>query len=122
MDPDTSKFVDEHGRERFFHGVNIVYKSAPYIPKIDEFDPITSYSKEDMAILRKYGMNAVRLGVMWPGVEPQRGEYNTTYLDMMKDLVDWGEEYGISTMVDFHQDLLSEKFCGEGIPLWAVKG
>jgi endoglycosylceramidase len=31
------------------------------------------------------------------------------------------EDHGISTLLDFHQDCLSEKFCGEGIPNWATK-
>lgn len=31
-----------------------------------------------------------------------------------------GEKYGIYTLLDMHQDILSEKFCGEGIPDWAV--
>lgn len=29
-------------------------------------------------------MSAVRLGVMWPGVEPVEGEYNHTYLQANK--------------------------------------
>ena len=29
-------------------------------------------------------------------------------------------KYGIYTLLDAHQDVLSEKFCGEGIPDWAV--
>ena len=28
--------------------------------------------------------------------------------------------YGIYTLLDMHQDVLSDKFCGEGIPDWAV--
>ena len=28
--------------------------------------------------------------------------------------------YGIYTLLDAHQDVLSQKFCGEGIPDWAV--
>jgi len=35
-----------------------------------------------------YLISICRLGMMWPGVEPQRGQYNDTYLSMMKDLVD----------------------------------
>ena len=30
-------------------------------------------------------------------------------------------DYGIYTLLDFHQDDLSEKFCGEGLPNWATK-
>ena len=29
--------------------------------------------------------------------------------------------YGIYTLLDFHQDDLSAKLCGEGIPSWATK-
>jgi hypothetical protein len=28
VDPNTLQFVDEHGRERFYHGLNFVYKST----------------------------------------------------------------------------------------------
>ena len=33
-----------------------------------------------MDILASHGVTAVRLGVMWAGVEPIRGRYNETYL------------------------------------------
>ena len=29
-------------------------------------------------------------------------------------------KYGINVLLDMHQDVLSAKFCGEGIPDWAV--
>ena len=29
-------------------------------------------------------------------------------------------EYGIYTLLDMHQDVLSGKFCGEGAPDWAI--
>jgi len=29
-------------------------------------------------------------------------------------------ENGIYTLVDFHQDIISEKFCGDGIPVWLI--
>ena len=32
INPETRQFVDESGRSILFHGVNIVYKQAPYIP------------------------------------------------------------------------------------------
>ncbi|KAJ3179996.1 hypothetical protein HK101_009992 [Irineochytrium annulatum] len=53
------------------------------------------------------------LGVMWPGVEPVRGQYNMTYLDVMSNIVKMCEDAGIYVILDFHQDGLSEKFCGE---------
>jgi hypothetical protein len=57
---------------------------------------------------------------MWPGVEPERNAYNETYLNVVEDIINEAGRYGIYTLVDMHQDCLSEYFCGEGIPHWAV--
>ena len=38
--PADWRYVDGFGRERLFHGLNVVYKSAPYIPLIDAFDAV----------------------------------------------------------------------------------
>jgi len=29
-------------------------------------------------------------------------------------------EHGIYTIVDFHQDIISQKYCGDGIPAWLI--
>lgn len=50
-----------------------------------------------------------RLGSMWKGVEPIRGEYNETYLKVMGEIVASAESYGIYTILDMHQDDFSEK-------------
>ena len=31
------------------------------------------------------------------------------------------EKYGIYILLDMHQDVLSEKFCGEGVPAFAAE-
>ncbi|KAF2069016.1 hypothetical protein CYY_009664 [Polysphondylium violaceum] len=120
VDPTTQFLIDESYRVRLFHGVNVVYKIPPYYPSTGEFDPITSLNQQDIDNLVGWGFNAVRLGVMWPGVEPVEGDYNSTYLDTMKSIVDLLGNSDVYTIVDFHQDLISRKFCGEGIPDWAV--
>ena len=38
-DPQTGMFRDNLGRARIFHGTNVVYKIAPYIPVQEHFDP-----------------------------------------------------------------------------------
>ena len=30
--PGTQKYVDTDGRQRIFHGLNVVYKSFPFLP------------------------------------------------------------------------------------------
>ena len=50
---------------------------------------------------------------MWPGVEPVRGQYNQTYLDTVAEIVEEASSYGIYTLADMHEDVLSERFCGD---------
>lgn len=59
-----------------------VYKVFPYHPKLEAFDPFDSLSQVDMQFLKDNGFNVVRLYVAWPGVEPVRGQYNTSYLQV----------------------------------------
>ena len=59
----THHIVDGLGRERNFHGVNVVVKGPPWLPLMDAFDPEWSYVEKDMQTLQDMGMNAVRYGV-----------------------------------------------------------
>lgn len=118
--PDTLRIVDEHFREVNFHGMNVVVKSFPWIPDLVNFDVATSFCAKDMETFQELGFNAIRLGTMWPGFEPEREQYNMTYLHALKQLVTEAESYGIYSLLDMHQDVMSEKFCGEGVPLWAA--
>ncbi len=38
----------------------------------------------------------------------------------MEILINMAGRHGIYTLIDFHQDLISEKYCGDGdgIPIW----
>mmetsp|Transcript_41352 Transcript_41352/g.48021 ORF Transcript_41352/g.48021 Transcript_41352/m.48021 type:complete len:499 (-) Transcript_41352:134-1630(-) len=120
--PTTLRLVDETFREVYFHGLNVVVKGFPWIPDTSEayWSPTTSFNSKDMNALRDLGLNAIRLGTMWPGVEPNRGDYNDSYLDALHTLVQNASTFGIYSLMDMHQDVLSEKFCGEGVPLWAA--
>jgi hypothetical protein len=44
---DNARFIDDKGREIMFHGVNSVYKIAPYIPETT-FNPDSSISDSDI--------------------------------------------------------------------------
>jgi endoglycosylceramidase len=116
----TLRIVDTDERERYFHGVNVVVKGPPWLPELETFDPLMSFVERDMQTLQDLGLNAVRYGMMWPGAEPKKGVYNETYFTLSKNLINAAGKYGIYTLLDMHQDLLSDKFCGEGIPDWAV--
>lgn len=119
----THRLLDCYQRERYFHGVNVVVKGPPWMPSVEgQFDPLWSFVEEDMEILHENGLNGIRYGMMWPGVEPTRGKYNQTYIDAaVKMVTKAGAQYGIYTLLDMHQDVFSGKFCGEGVPDWAVE-
>lgn len=51
---------------------------------------------------------------MWPGVEPSQGYYSPEYVQKMRKIVNSAARRGIHTLLDMHQDVISENFCGEG--------
>ena len=117
----TKSFVRlDDGRYTIFHGVNVVIKLAPYIPDTETFDPYFSFTDEDIKILKRLGINLVRLGIVWESIEYAEGEYNSTHLEKMSTIVSKLEENGISVIVDAHQDMFSRLFCGEGAPKFYV--
>ncbi|GMH58525.1 hypothetical protein TrLO_g832 [Triparma laevis f. longispina] len=120
VDPETNHFVDSYGRQRFFHGVNAVYKEEPYHPSTGEWNAEESMNSQDAKQLADWGFNVVRLGVLWSGLEPTQGTFNITYLDEIQKIVNTLKSENIYTILDMHQDVLSRAFCGNGIPLWAA--
>lgn len=116
----TNKMVDSFGRERYFHGINVVVKGPPWIPNTQKFSSDWSFTDEDMKLLNELGVNVVRLGMMWPGAEPVKDQFNETYFNIAKDIVNKAANYSINILLDMHQDVLSARFCGEGIPDWTI--
>ena len=122
VDPKTRNLIDEDGNYVVLHGVNVAYKSPPYLPpEIDVHNFFTSFSDEDAKQLKAWGMNFVRLTFYWEGVENVRGVYDMEYINKMKAIAKLCKKYGIYVLLDLHQDVANKKFCGEGMPDWAVK-
>lgn len=107
--------TDPSGRVVILHGVSMVAKRPPYLPSSLGFD------EEDARFLARQGLRVVRFGVIWKGVEPAPGKYDDRYLDQVESAVDMLSAHGIYTLLDFHQDVLNERFGGEGFPDWAVR-
>jgi endoglycosylceramidase len=106
--------TDASGRVFTSHGVNMVYKVAPYDPSVSGF------GDDDAAFLAREGFNSVRLGVIYKAVEPSPGVYDDAYLQKIAATAAILEKHGIAPLIDFHQDLYNERFQGEGWPDWAV--
>jgi endoglycosylceramidase len=107
--------TDAKGRIVILHGVNMVAKLAPYDPA-----PL-GFGADDAAFLAAQGFNTVRLGIIYKGLEPERGEYDEAYLESIARTARMLGRHGIHVLVDFHQDLFNERFSGEGFPDWAVQ-
>lgn len=49
------------------------------------------------------------------------GMFNESYFQIVEDLVQRLGSYGIYTLLDMHEDILSSKFClYDGVPLWLI--
>ena len=69
--------VDPQGRVVIVHGLNLVYKHAPYAP------PATAagFRARDARWLARHGFNGARVGTLWAGLTPDApGEADPTYL------------------------------------------
>jgi endoglycosylceramidase len=107
--------TDRSGRVVIVHGFNIVAKIPPYEPGLAGLDGA------DAAFLQRHGFNAVRLGVIFKGLEPKPGHFDEAYLDSIVHSIDLLGRHHIYSLVDFHQDLYNERFQGEGLPDWAIE-
>ena len=75
---------------------------SPYLPSDGDFDSQSSLNDKDIEDLKNWGMNFVRLGVMWEAVERERENYDMDYLDRVEKLIVKLGEAGIYTLVDAH--------------------
>ena len=121
VNTNTNQIQSKEGMTYILHGVNSINKLPPYYPDPINFSPEGSLNREDMQNLKKWGVRVVRLGVMWPGVNPERDVIDQEYLSIVERLVNDLGDLGIYSLVDPHQDLLNHYFCGEGVPNYLIK-
>ena len=106
------RFVDAEGRQVLLHGLNVISKSK------DE-SYLSWHGSDEFAAMRRWGMNCVRLGIIWDGVEPEPGRYDDAYLEGVAKRVAWAAENGLYVFLDMHQDLYSVLY-SDGAPEWAT--
>ncbi|MGB8406573.1 MAG: cellulase family glycosylhydrolase, partial [Mycobacterium sp.] len=112
--PTGMTLTNSDGQVVVLHGFNEVYKLDPYTPASDGF------GDDDAAFLAANGFNVVRVGVIWAGVEPEPGVFNTAYLNSIQQTVNTLAAHGIYSIIDMHQDLYGTAVGGEGAPAWAT--
>jgi endoglycosylceramidase len=132
--------TDRFGRTVILHGVNAVYKLAPYTLTVQPGQP-NSLDAADAQRISEDGFNVVRVGVIWAGIEPGSGGPNQpkvctrgphkdpgmwnqkvadAYLQKVDAVVKELGRFHIYSLLDMHQDVWSSVFSGEGAPPWAV--
>jgi endoglycosylceramidase len=72
-------------------------------------------SDNDLAQMRGLGFNFIRLPVNWSQLEPTPGEYDTTYINRIAQVVQWAGQQGIYVLIDMHEDNYS-RFTPESAP------
>jgi endoglycosylceramidase len=106
------RFIDSFGRQVIFSGFN-------YVNKNPSENYLSHDSAEVFARMNSWGVNCLRLGIIWDGAEPEPGKFDEKYLDEIEKKVSWAAMHNIYVMLDMHQDLFSRKF-SDGAPLWAT--
>ena len=108
---------DDLGRAVIFHGVNAVWKTGDYYPP----DTAEGFQAADAALIKGLGFNVVRLGWIWKGLEPTKGADGSVYLNAIARVEQLFAGQGVYSLIDSHQDMLNERFDGEGAPDWATE-
>ena len=119
---DGATFRDGLGRQVFLRGVDAGGRSkfAPYVP----FDyPTNGYAAALASYMDRaasWGIDVLRVPFTWAAVESVEGTDDENFLSMYDALLDAAWARGMWTVIDFHQDVYSEVFCGDGFPAWTV--
>ncbi|MDC0668599.1 cellulase family glycosylhydrolase [Nannocystis radixulma] len=122
----AGRMHDELGRDVLLRGVNTGGRSkwAPFVPfPIDaeiEQAAFAAAAEQFFARLPPWGINVVRLLFSWEALEPTPGQYDARYLDRYAAMVDAAWSHGLRVVVDFHQDIYTSTYCGDGFPPWTL--
>ncbi|PRQ09515.1 glycoside hydrolase family 5 protein [Enhygromyxa salina] len=117
---------DALGRDVVMRGLNTGNrnKTPPFVPfpitndiPLDEFRLAADVF---FARMNEWGQDTARLPFSWGALEPARDVWDEQYLDRYEAMVDSAWAHGLRVIIDFHQDVWAENFCGDGFPTWAV--
>jgi len=114
---------DDLGRIVVLRGMNTGGRSkfAPFLPFAFEdeadFDAQLGPYWDRMAA---WGFSVARLVFTWEAVEPTEGAYDEVFLSRYDRMIDAAWARGIRVIVDFHQDVYAQMYCGDGFPEWTI--
>ena len=117
---DGTDFIDEHGRRLILRGVNAGGRSKmpPYVPFDYAEGGFDATLADYLDATQGWGINVLRVPFSWAAMEPEQGSDDAQWLARYDQLLDEAWARGMWTIVDFHQDLYAESYCGDGFPAW----
>ena len=113
---------DALGRAVFLRGVNAGGRSkfSPYVPFDYASGQFSASLGSYMDRAASWGIDVLRLPFAWAALEPTQGKQDPDWLSRYQQIVDAAWARGLWVVLDFHQDVYSESFCGDGFPSWTV--
>jgi hypothetical protein len=107
------RIVDESGRAVLLRGFNTstLLESTVLRSPLDD---------GDATMMERDGFDVVRLAVSWGRLEPQRGRWDSGYLDAIDSAVRLLNSHHIYVVLDMHFLDWSAAFGGSGAPAWAA--
>ncbi len=133
---DKDRFINQQNIQILLRGVNFSGSSkvpfqpigATHLPlDYDNYRQVTFVGRpaplaeadEHFRRLRAWGFNFLRWIVTWEAVEHDGpGQYDESYLDYLRQMVQKAGQYGFYIWIDPHQDVWSRFTGGDGAPGW----
>ena len=120
-------------------GANVVVKGPPYLPAVtgDTFcnDIVNSectahgnctscetFNQADIDNMKAMGWNAIRLGVVWAGAQPEdTNSLDSDFIKRLHAILTLCDANNLPVMLDNHGDMVGTAGCGNGVPMWIQK-
>lgn len=95
-------------------------KFAPFAPFDFSGDEYSTRLSAYLDFAAGLGFSVLRVPFVWAAVEPSKGMDDEAFLSRYDALLDAAWQRRMWTIVDFHQDIYAESFCGDGFPAWTI--
>lgn len=90
-----NRFYDNNGKEVTFFGA--VYYHAAY-----SAERMSAPCEADFQKMASQGFNLARLTLSWKMLEPEKGQFNQTYLIEIDHMIGWCKKYAMYALLDLH--------------------
>jgi len=114
LSTDRAHIVDASGRTVLLRGFNddaLLEPGTVHPAPLDE---------TDATMMQRSGFDSVRLPIAWSRLEPERGRFDTAYLEQIAAAVDLLNRHGMYVVLDMHFLDWSPRWGGSGAPRWAA--